>query len=779
MTRLVFAVAFLLGAAAIVAMAANFLESNALALVVTVVIGGVYAIGAIELVQYQQATATLTRSLAALSEEASARLSALKDWLGGLHPSLHHAVQQRVEGDRVALPAPVLTPYLVSLLVMLGLLGTFIGLVETLKGVVFALEGSSDLDSIRQALTAPMDGLGLAFGTSVAGVAASAMLGLMSTLSRHDRKLATRQLDSKVDRELRRFSITHRQRETFDALQVQSKSLPAIADKMQLLVEHVERMTDRLGDQLTTNQERFHDSVKSMYGELAASVDKSLQGSVEKSDRVLAESGRLIGEGLQPIVQEAMTAISTEVNQGVRRTHEQLSQTVQEQLQSLSGEFAKTSGDVARAWRDGLAEHGLANQALIQDMHDRFAAFNDRFAGASTDVLDAVQKTTAEWSERRQAEDTARLERWVATLQQTQQATTAQFEQAATAITGELRAVSDAQRESVRSVTDDVTTLSSRLQTHMQQTGEQSAAQQQQVVASLEQAARSMAEGAQAGSTRLIGEIGELLGASEILVKKRVETEAAWLEGHDRRMQELAANVRGELAALRDAEAERGRAAVDRLGELQNTVTANLATLGKALEAPMSNLIQMASETPRAAAEVIGRLREEISNSIERDNQLLEERSRVMAELDAVSGSLAKSSAGQVAAIEKLVDSSAAMLNEVGERFSEQVISEVTKAADAADHVAASMAEVTSLGEAFKVAVDLYNTSNSQLIESLQQIEGALEKSTARSDEQLGYYVAQAREVIDYSVLTQREIFDQLRQLKLDGDGAHERAEAN
>lgn len=777
MTRLVFAVAFLLGAAAIVMMGANFIGSNALALVVTVVIGGVYAIGAIELLQFHRATATLTQSLAALSEDALARLNVLGDWLIKLHPSLRHAVRQRIEGDRIALPLPVLTPYLVSLLVMLGLLGTFVGLVETLKGVVVALEGSSDLEAIREALTAPMGGLGLAFGTSVAGVAASAMLGLMSTLSRRDRMLATRALDDKITTVLRRFSNSHKQQETFEALQLQSQSLPAVADKLQLVADHVGQMADKLGEQLTANQHRFHDSVQVMYQELAASVDQSLQGSVEKSDRVLAESGRLIGEGIQPVIQEAMVAISAEVSQGVQNTHQQLSRTVQDQLQILSGDFTKTTGQVTRAWQDGLAAHGRANETLVQGMQGTFMAFSDRFAQASSDVLDSVKQTTSEWSERQEAVETAQRDRWVETLQQTQQQAASELERASTAIIGALGTASETHQSSIKSLVGNVATFSSDLTAQLAQSHEQAISRQQQIIATLEETARSMTEDARTGSTRVVSEIGQLLSTSEALVQTRIDTETTWLEGHDQRMAQLTAGVRDELAALRDEEMNRGQAAVDRLAELESTVTANLITLGKALEEPMTRLIQTASETPRAAAEVIGQLRQEISNNIERDNQLLEERSRLMTELDAVSESLTRSAAGQAAAIERLVGSSAETLKKVADQFARHVVSETAKASEVADDFAVSTAEISSLGEAFKVAVDLHNASNNQLIESLRHIESALQRSTVRSDEQLGYYVAQAREVIDYSVQTQREMFDDLRQLRRDsGTEDHDRA---
>jgi len=44
------------------------------------------------------------------------------------------------------------------------LLGTFLGMVVTLNGAVIALEGTTDLQTMRNTLSAPIKGLGLAFG---------------------------------------------------------------------------------------------------------------------------------------------------------------------------------------------------------------------------------------------------------------------------------------------------------------------------------------------------------------------------------------------------------------------------------------------------------------------------------------------------------------------------------------------------------------------------------------------------------------------------------------
>ena len=74
--------------------------------------------------------------------------------------------------------------------------------------------------------------------------------------------------------------------------------------------------------------------------------------------------------------------------------------------------------------------------------------------------------------------------------------------------------------------------------------------------------------------------------------------------------------------------------------------------------------------------------------------------------------------------------------------------------------------EVASLGESFGLAVQLFSESNHKLMGQLQRIEAAMGKSLVRSDEQLAYYVAQAREIIDLSLLSQKQIVDDLQRVK-------------
>ena len=59
--------------------------------------------------------------------------------------------------------------------------------------------------------------------------------------------------------------------------------------------------------------------------------------------------------------------------------------------------------------------------------------------------------------------------------------------------------------------------------------------------------------------------------------------------------------------------------------------------------------------------------------------------------------------------------------------------------------------------------MQLFSQSSDQLMAHLQRIDEALGQSIARSDEQLAYYVAQAREIIDLSLMSQKQIVDDLQ----------------
>jgi hypothetical protein len=156
-----------------------------------------------------------------------------------------------------------------------------------------------------------------------------------------------------------------------------------------------------------------------------------------------------------------------------------------------------------------------------------------------------------------------------------------------------------------------------------------------------------------------------------------------------------------------------------------------------------------------------------MSRVAERDNLALQERTTLLERLGALLQTVNQASTEQRAATEALVAAASSVLAQAGERFSETLTAQAGKSADTAAHIAAGAVELAGVADAFGQGVQQFQASNDRMIESLARIEAALGRSTARSDEQLAYYVAQAREVIDLSIASQQGLVENLRELQV------------
>ena len=162
---------------------------------------------------------------------------------------------------------------------------------------------------------------------------------------------------------------------------------------------------------------------------------------------------------------------------------------------------------------------------------------------------------------------------------------------------------------------------------------------------------------------------------------------------------------------------------------------------------------------------MIAQLRQEMTRLTERDNIALEERTGLVEKISTLLQTIDHAADEQRAAMTSLVESTSGMLTQASGQFTQMLHAQSGKAADVAAHVSSSAVELASLGESFQHSVQLFNASNEKLMDNLQRIESTVSQSMARSDEQLAYYVAQAREVIDLSITSQQGIVEDLRQL--------------
>ncbi len=1056
-------VVFLAGLAVVGWIGAGYAGSNPLALAVTLLIGVCYLAGAWELLRYQQATSSLARSTAALSEAPAS----LASWLDQLHPSLRNAARLRVEGERVGLPGPALAPYLVGLLVLLGMLGTFLGMVVTLRGTGIALESATDLGAIRASLAAPVKGLGFAFGTSIAGVAASAMLGLLAALCRRERVQAAQLLDSKIATTLRVYSQSYQREESFkllqrqaEVMQRQAEAMPTLVDRLQAMMQNMEQQTRSMNDRQLASQDAFQGKAEAAYARLASVMEQSMKEGV-------AESARSAGVALQPVVQATMESQSRET----ASLQDTVAQAVQQQLSSLTSGFQASTANVADIWNQALAGQQRASETLAQDLRASMDRFAETFEQRSAALLDGVSArleassgnmseawTSALSRQERVSEklagdnlqaltaaaasfeqhsasllrtlndshtllqsdlasrDQQRLAAWAETLGAMGATLRQEWEQAGTQAADRQQAISDTLAQTVRDInaqaaaqarvleavstrmeaaansvsdrwnsalsrheqvseklaqdnqqalttaaaafeahsasllrtldqshaelhaalaakdherlsawTDTLAAMAATLGQEWKAVGDQSVARQQEisdalaltaqnvtgqteaqsrllesVSTRLESAAGSVTQAwteaqtrqAQLGeklaadnqqalstaaaafeqhsaallrtldqshadlqaalaakdeerlsawTTKLasmadaLGQEWELAGAQaatrqqeltqalgqatqEITaqtqaqagvlenVSTRLETAAsqvtqAWTDAQTRQEQlgqQLAeanqqaleaaaatfeqhsasllhtldqshADLQAALAAKDEerlsAWTAKLAALADTLAQTADGITAQTQAHASETIAEIGRLVQAASEAPKAAADVIGELRQKLSDSMVRDNDMLQERNRLLETLDTLLNAVNHTAAEQRSAVDALLASSAELLERVGTQFTERVEAETGKLTDVAAHVTTSAVEVASLGESFGAAVQLFGESNNTLVAHLQRIEAALDKSIARGDEQLSYYVAQAREVVDLSLMSQKQIIENLQQL--------------
>ena len=886
-------VVFLAGLAAVCWIAAGYAGSNPLALAVTVLIGACYVAGAFELYRYAQATATLARAVGAMDAVgASPRPAAsLGAWLDPLHPSLRSAVRARVEGERVTLPGPSLTPYLVGMLVLLGMLGTLLGMVTTLRGTGVALDGATDLEGIRAALAGPIRGLGFAFGTSIAGVASSAMLGLLSALCRRARIEAAQRLDARIATTLRPFSQAHQRETSFALMQRQAEAMPQLVERLEAMMLAIERQGATQGERQLANQQAFLGNAEAAYARLASSVGESLKASA-------AESARAAGAAFAPVVEATMAGLARESG----ALHRTLTQAVERQLDGIASGFEANTTRVAGIWNEALADQRRSGEALARDLQgalERFTAtFEERsvslvqdidarlaasasgvsqawqealarqerageklagdnqqalsaaaaaFEQHSAALLRAVSDAQANLQTQLVARDEARLATWsetlgamgatlydewrstsvqaaehqqsvCATLMQTAEAITAQSETHAKGMLAEIsRAAESAtaawqtastqaaerQQAACETLTQTASDIAAHASTHTNSTiaeitrvaeasaaawqaaSTQAAERQQAICDALAKTANDIATQTEAHASGTIVEIARAAEANasawqaasaqaaerqQIICDALAKTAsdiATQTEAHaSGTIAEIARAAQVNATAWQAAStqaAEYQQATCDALAKTANNIAAQTEAHANGTIAEIARLVDAASEAPRVAAEVVAELRQKLSESMVQDTAMLEERSRLLSTVTTLLDAVNHASTGQRTAIDALVQTSAGLMERVGARFDRQVETGAQTLEGAAAQVTGSAVEMASLGDAFGAAVQHFGESNDKLMTQLQRIETALDKSLARSDDQLAYYVAQAKEVIDLSLLSQKQIVENLQ----------------
>ena len=167
-----------------------------------------------------------------------------------------------------------ITRYIVNMLIFLGLLGTFYGLATTVPAVVDTIrslapsEGEGGVDVFGRLMTgleAQLGGMGVAFGSSLLGLAGSLVVGLLELFAGHGQNRFYQELedwlssitrvgftsgeDATAEQQIMAGMVEHmaEQMESMQQMFTQSDVSRAMVDeKMGKLADAVDRMSNRL-----------------------------------------------------------------------------------------------------------------------------------------------------------------------------------------------------------------------------------------------------------------------------------------------------------------------------------------------------------------------------------------------------------------------------------------------------------------------------------------------------------------------------------------------------
>ncbi len=737
-------VVFLVGLLAVCWIGIGYVSVHPLGAAVAAIIAACYIAGGVELYRYRQASNGLR---AALNDLSSAKES-LAPWLERVPVGLRNAVRLRVEGERTALPAPVLTPYLVGLLVLLGMLGTLLGMMDTLRGTGLALQSATDMAAIRGSLASPVQGLAVAFGTSIAGVASSAMLGLLAALLRRDRLQAVQQLDRAIAGDLHPYSQAWQRAESLRLLQAQSAALPALVDRLQAMTSTFEQHSAAANERLLAGQAEFLTQSQALQERLALSLQQSLREGAE------ASAAAAIGGALQPMAETTLAGLA---HHG-EALHARVERAVQQQLAGLSDGFERSRVATEASWAKVVSEQTQAQQALVSDLRQHLQAFSDG-QGTHAEAL------IARICERLQADAQSNADALRAAAEQQQALNSALVERQQQALIAASEHLDARAQALLQALEQQHSANQSLLQDHEAQRSQQWQAAQAAAATAHAELQASLDSREQQRQARWDAVSAELQQAHAALQAQLQAGDEQRLQRWSDALQHVSTELAERLQANGERLAAQQQQVCDTLAATAQQIGENGRAQASATLAEVSTLLQTAAAAPKAAADVINELRSTLSESLVRDNAMLEERGRLLATVQTLLDAINHASHEQRTAVEALVGGSAELLERVGNRFTDHIAAETGKLDGIAAALTGSAGDVGQLAGAFGEAVAQFGSAATALSGRLEQIGGALDASLARSDEQLAYYVAQAREVVDLSLLSQKQVMEELQQL--------------
>lgn len=254
------------------------------------------------------------------------------------------------------------TRYLVSLLIFLGLLGTFYGLATTVPALVDTIRGLAPNEGetgaevfgrLMSGLDAQLSGMGVAFASSLLGLAGSLVLGLLELFAGHGQNRFFRELEEWLS-SITKVGFSSGDSEGGADLGVAGAALDQMAEQIDALQEMFAR-SDESRSEVDSRLGQLADAVERLAERMEASAPSAtaLSRVADGQDRLIetlqsrAEGGG--GDGMDAESRMRLRSIDVQM----LRILEELSAGRQESMAELRTDFASLTRALNQVARSG------------------------------------------------------------------------------------------------------------------------------------------------------------------------------------------------------------------------------------------------------------------------------------------------------------------------------------------------------------------------------------------------------------------------------------------
>jgi hypothetical protein len=732
-----------LGLAVVIRTLFVYLGHDLLASLIVVAMGAGLAVGLAEL------TLRVRRAVALRAEAQGLPTLASESLLERVSPELRAMLRARLELTPMPTGGESLTPYLVGLMVMLGLLGTLLGLFETLGGAGHVLTESGNVDALRSGLAGPLRGLTRSFGCSAAGVSASAMLGLAAVLVRRHESQALRAVLAYATGPWRELSPVRRQLTALERLSSQGDSLPRAADALAQAAERIDALAGRWDE--------AHQRATAAQQKSLSEVFVRLEGELGKS---AASASRAVSETVAPLLTRLVTETGAAAAKQLSTTFEVVDRELAAR-RSADAELRGVLGEQLAALASLRGELGQLLQASAREAEARA----ERERSAEARHAEAMVREAEARSAREQAQDARHLE-------------------AMTALAQGGRTLEEATARSGKALEE----TTARTGKALEETTSRTAKALEDTLARQEQAMNALLE---TGAQQL-SRLGELSteGARDALARlvSVTDQQAARFADLDAQLEARQLSLAEKLAAVTEQQA--GRLVQLEVG-FETRQVALAEKLAGVAEQQAERFVRLEAgfETRQVAlAEKLVGVTEQQAARFTELEERLELRQLELAEKLA---GVTEQQAARFTELEGRLEASQAELAQklaselVGQaqRMGEGLAGTTALVGEAASVLKASSIEMGAVAELFAKSVERQREAAQAWLESLGEVESAVERAgRGAAADALGDQLASTQEVFARQLQFQRELFEQLRSLRpgtVSARDAHEEQDAS